>query len=446
MNADLGYAIAAAVVLAYLLLLLVLRRSGRVGPDRPVAFFGPALMLRTQRGRERLDRWGRFTRFWTRAADVGIALAAIAMGVILAVLVLGAIASFRLTAATAPSLQEEVGLPGLNPIIPLGYGVIALVIGIVLHELFHGIVARSQGIRVKSLGILFFVVPIGAFVEQDDADMAAASRRRRDRVAAAGVFANFVLAAVFFLALSGAVASSVHPNAAGVAIVDVESNSPASIATPQPIAPGDIVTSVNGTLTPTLSSFEAALALTQPNQTISVGVYAAGASFVDHVTLAVNPTVPTRGFLGVAVLFLTPAQLKQTLVWPAANGEGTVEGTLDWFFLPLATVEPVQGTAADYFHVSGPLGALGPAAFWVGANVLFWLAWMNLLLGLSNALPLVPLDGGLLFRDFASSIAARFRTAWGAARLDEFGGRAAVASSMIVLVLLLWQVLVPHLL
>jgi membrane-associated protease RseP (regulator of RpoE activity) len=447
-NADLGYAIAAAVVLAYFVVLLVLRRSGRVGPDRTVAFFGPALMVRTRRGRESLDRWGRFVRFWTRAADVGIALAAVAMGVILVVLVLGAIASFHLTPATAPSLQEEVGLPGLNPVIPLGYGVIALVIGIVLHELFHGIVARSQGIGVKSLGILFFVVPIGAFVEQDDADMAAASRRRRDRVAAAGVFANFVLAAIFFAALSGVVAGSVHPNAAGVAIASVEPNSPAANAVPHPLAGGDIITMVNGTVTPTIPTFEAALARTTPNQTILVGFYSAssGTNYSEPVKLATNPSVPARGFLGVGVLFLTPAQLKQTLVWPAGNGQGTLGGTLDWFFLPLATVEPVEGTAADYFHVSGPLAALGPGAFWVGANILFWLAWMNLLLGLSNALPLIPLDGGLLFRDFASSIAARFRSAWGAARLDEFGGRAAVASSMIVLVLLLWQVLVPRLL
>ena len=66
--------------------------------------------------------------------------------------------------------------------------------------------------------------------------------------------------------------------------------------------------------------------------------------------------------------------------------------------------------------------------------------------GLSNALPLVPLDGGLLFRDFAASIAHRFRAAWDSARLDEFGGRAVTASSLIVLLLLVWQFVVPRLL
>ena len=71
---------------------------------------------------------------------------------------------------------------------------------------------------------------------------------------------------------------------------------------------------------------------------------------------------------------------------------------------------------------------------------------MNLLLGLSNALPLFPLDGGLLFRDFAASFAARVRRGWTAARLDEFGGRATAVSSVLVLVLLLWQFIVPRLL
>ena len=71
---------------------------------------------------------------------------------------------------------------------------------------------------------------------------------------------------------------------------------------------------------------------------------------------------------------------------------------------------------------------------------------MNLLLGLSNALPLVPLDGGLLFRDFAASIAARLRRGWDAQRLDAAGGRAVAISSTVVLILLVWQFVVPRLL
>jgi membrane-associated protease RseP (regulator of RpoE activity) len=441
----LGYEIAVTVIVAYGVIVYALYRAGYIGPDRALSLLGPALMIKTKRGRAALERWARFRRFWTAAADVGVALAAIAMAGIVILLVFDAALSFRLTPATAPSVTEALGLPGINPIIPVGYGIVALVVGIVLHELAHGVVARSQGIGVKTLGVLWCVVPVGAFVEQDDVEMLAASRRKRDRVAAAGVLANFGLTVVFFVALSVVVSSTVSPAANGVAVVQVESNTPAANAS---LAPGDIITSINGTATTTTALFESSLAATVAGQTVSLVYYVpSSGDFVSQsVTLAPSPTVRGRGFLGVAVSFLTPADLKTTLAWPLGSSAGPLTGALDWLLLPFATLEPVQGAVAGYYHLSGPLAGLGSEGFWILANSFYWLAWMNLLLGLSNALPLVPLDGGLLFRDFAASIAARFRRGWSAARLDEFGGRAAVASSLVVLVLLLWQFIVPRLL
>ena len=444
MNPYLGYEIALGVVLLYAVIVAALYRAGKIGPDRALTLFGPALMVKTKRGRSALDRWGRFVRFWTWVSDFGILLAAIAMAGIVILLLFDAVVSLRVSAAQAPPVQEALGIPGINPIIPIGYGIIALVVGIVLHELMHGVIARSQKIGVKSLGILWCVVPIGAFVEQDDADMEAAPRRKRDRVAAAGVLANFVLALVFFLALSGLIATSVAPNANGVGIAYVQSGSPAANLS---LAPGDILISVNGTVTNSVSSFEGALANTTPGENVTVVHYSAalGRTVTQVVTLAPSPSVKGRGFLGVAVTFLTPSQLKGTLVSPFSSSSGPLVGGIDWLVLPLATLEPVSGSTTDFFHLTGPLAGVNPNTFWIGANILYWLAWMNLLLGLSNALPLFPLDGGLLFRDFAASIAARFRRGWSAAKLDEFGGRAATISSLVVLLLLVWQFVVPRL-
>ena len=445
MNPYLGYEIALLVVVLYAVIVYWLHRSGRLGPDKALVLFGPALMIKTQRGRSALDRWGRFKRFWTVVSDLGIALAVVAMAVILGLLVFGAIASFHISAAQAPTATEAIGLPGINPFIPIGYGIIALVVGIVLHELSHGVVARSQGIGVKSLGILWCVLPIGAFVEQDDAEMMAASRRKRDRVAAAGVLANFGLTVLFFVLLSGLVASSVAPNASGVGIVNVQGNSPAANLT---LAPGDIITSINGTSTSTAASFESALANSRPGETVAIAFYSpsAGRVLSTNVVLATNPTNKSRGYLGVGVSDLTPAELKQTLVWPLGSDRGPVVGTIYWIILPLGGLEPISGPTTDYYHLTGPMAGVNPGAFWIGANILYWLAWMNLLLGLSNALPLVPLDGGLLFRDFAASVAARFRRGWNEARLEAFGGRAVTVSSLLVLLLLVWQFIVPRLL
>ncbi|MGA9840179.1 MAG: site-2 protease family protein [Thermoplasmata archaeon] len=445
MDPYLGYEIALVVVVAYGVLVYAFYRAGWIGPDRALTLMGPALMIKTRRGRSALEHWARFRRFWTYAADLGIALAAIAMAAIVVLLLFDAVLSFRLTAATAPPVSEALGLPGINPIIPIGYGILALVVGVVLHELAHGVVARSQGIGVKTLGILWCVVPVGAFVEQDDADMMAASRRRRDRVAAAGVLANFALTLLFFVALSLLVASSVTPNANGVGVTLVESNTPAANAT---LVPGDIILSINGTATTNNNLFESSLVDTHPGQVVTVVFYSAALArtVTTNVTLAPSPTVAGRGFLGVGVAFLTPTELRNSLVSPLSSPYGPVTGALDWLVLPLATLEPVDGSTMNFYHLSGPLAGANPSTFWIAANILYWLAWMNLLLGASNALPLVPLDGGLLFRDFAASIAARFRKAWSAAQLDSFGSRAVTASSLIVLVLLAWQFVVPRLL
>ncbi len=441
----LGYEIAFLVIVLYGVGVYLCYRAGWIGPDKSLSLLGPALMIKTTRGRAALERWARFRRFWTAAADLGIALAVVAMGAILVLLVIDAVISLRLTPATAPSPTEALGLPGINPIIPVGYGIVALVVGVVLHELAHGVVARSQGIGVKTLGVLWCVVPVGAFVEQDDAEMLAATRRKRDRVAAAGVLANFALTLLFFAALSLVVSSSVAPNANGVGIAVVESNTPAANAS---LAPGDILVSINGTATTNSTLFESSLADTHAGEVIPIVYYsAANQSLVTtRVTLAPSPTVPGRGFLGVAVAFLTPAELKSTLVWPLGSSAGPLEGSVYWLVLPLASLEPVGGSTISFFHLTGPFAGANPQLFWIGANLLYWLAWMNFLLGLSNALPLVPLDGGLLFRDFMASIAARWRRGWDSAQLDQFGTRAVTVSSLLVLVLLLWQFIVPRLL
>lgn len=446
-----GWLIFFALLVVYGLVLYWLYRTGHIGPEKSLSLLGPALMIKTQRGRGLLERLGRFRRFWSVVGSVGVGLAAIAMVTIVGVLGLDAVVVSSVPASAAPSPQEALGIPGINPIIPIGYGIIALAVGIVLHELAHGVMARSQGIGVKTLGILWFILPIGAFVEQDDTEMNAAPRRQRRRVAAAGVLANFALTVVFFALLALVLNPSIAPNANGVGVAAVVPNSPAANAS---LVPGDIITAINGTPTTTNDALLNALSGSHPGTVVAITYYDtdSGTTRTQAITLAArgsfvsnDPTHADEGFLGVSPLFVTPAGLKATLVFPPTSPQGGFIGAVDWLILPLAGLEPVAGTTAGFFHVTGPLAGLGAGNFWILANVLYWLAWMNLLLGLSNALPLVPLDGGLLFRDYVAGIAARLRPKWDAKRLDSFAGSATVASSVIVLVLLLWQFVGPHL-
>jgi membrane-associated protease RseP (regulator of RpoE activity) len=449
-SAEVGYAIALAAVVAYALVLWLLYRTGRLGPERTLSLLGPALMVKTRKGLSLLDRIGRFKRLWTRLGDLGVLLAGIAMAAIIGVLALDAVVALEIPASAAPSPSEALAIPGLNPIIPIGYGIVALVVGIVLHELMHGVIARSQGIEVKSVGILFCVIPIGAFVEPDETAMTQARRRPRSRVGAAGILANFGLTVVFFLLLAGLMASSVAPNADGVGIGYVVPGFPANNIS---LAAGDIVTSINGTPVHTSNDLYYALANTTAGETIPISYYSASSGhLVDaRVTLAATGSYThesldaNRGFLGVSPTYLTPVQLQRELTDPLQNPHGALTGAIYWIVLPLAGLEPVQGATAGFYHLTGPFAGLGLGGFWLLANLLFWLAWMNLLLGLSNALPLVPLDGGLLFRDFAGWVASRVKRGWDAARIEMFSGRAVLVSSVLVLFLLIWQFVAPHL-
>jgi membrane-associated protease RseP (regulator of RpoE activity) len=436
--------IALLAVLVYAFAILALRRAGLLGPDRALSLFGPALMIKTRRGRAFLERVGRFRRAWSIIADVGLVLAGVSMILVVVVLVYDAILATHLPAALAPSPQEALGIPGLNPIIPIGYGLVALVVAVVLHEGMHGVIARSQRIGVKSLGVLWLVVPVGAFVEQDEEEVQKAPRRQRDRVAAAGILANFALALLFFALLAGLVSTSLQPNADGVGVGFVLAGTPAQNASLQA---GDILTSVNGTATPTNTALFDALGRTVPHETIALTVYGPGGPSprVAHATLAANPYDKTRGFLGIAPTFLTPAQLLSTLRSPLSSSLGPIAGFTTWLVLPVGGLEPIGGSVQSFYHLTGPFAGGDPGSFWILANLLYWLAWMNLLLGLSNSLPLVPLDGGLLFRDFAASALHRLRGSWDGARLDRVAAQLSVVASVAVVGLILWQFVAPRL-
>jgi membrane-associated protease RseP (regulator of RpoE activity) len=445
-----GWWIVAVVILAYVVAVLVLYYTKRLGPDKAFSLLGPALMIKTQRGRGLLDRVGRFRRFWSVIGDLAIVIATFSMVAIVSLLALEALLVSRVPASEAPSPQTAIGLPGINPIIPVGYGIIALVVGVVLHELFHGVIARSQKIGVKTLGILWLVVPIGAFVEQDDISMNAAPRRSRDRVIAAGVLANFFLAAIFFTASAGVLTTSIAPNANGVGVGAVLSGYPAGNAT---IHPGDIIVAINGTSTTDNTQLLNALLLTHPGENVSLQYYSVdqGSMVSTDLTLTSeavythNASDAARGFLGIQVTSLTPAELTTVLATPWNAPGGPTIGLAEWIILPILQLQPVAGTTLTFYHATGALAPVGVGNLWITVNLLYWLAWMNLLLGLSNALPLLPFDGGQLFRDLAGGLVQRLRRGWDPARVERAATNAAYLSSTIVFVLLVWILFGPRL-
>jgi len=235
-----------------------------------ISTYGPVLMIRTTRGQDLLDKLARPKRFWRMFANIGIPLMFIGMAAMFLIIVLSDIAmfaSFQDHAMPEPGKFHEprniLLIPGVNEFIPLTWGIIALIVTLVVHEFAHAILCRVENIRVKSMGLLVALVPIGGFAEPDEEELfgvrneeiekevreikdadreempelvpatvktetrkKAATRDQRARILAAGVMANFVVAFVAFYLFFGPVLGAIAPLSDAM-VVNVTPQSPA---------------------------------------------------------------------------------------------------------------------------------------------------------------------------------------------------------------------------
>src|SRR2546428_2450138 len=186
---------------------------------------GPFLMVKTRRGRDFIDRSSRFRRAWRAFGDLSIVLVGLTMVGITALLVWEAFLIRNIPPERAPSPETLLGIPGLNPIIPLGYGIFALAIAVGIHEFMHGILARVSKVKIESLGILLCILPIGAFVEPAEAELRALPRRGGGRIYSGGAGINILLALLFrvpFAMMMFSVQPTV-PGVGGLAFTTVQS-------------------------------------------------------------------------------------------------------------------------------------------------------------------------------------------------------------------------------
>src|SRR5436309_5274579 len=198
--------------------------------------------------------------------------------------------------------------------------------------------------------------------------------------------------------------SSVAPVAHGVGVANVIPNTPAANAS---LRSGMILLAVNDTATPDYPAFINVMALTRAGQVVNVQYTAKGMAAPQTIQIqladAFNFTKDTsrsgKGFLGVTAF---PPRLTTAYFHPLGGaGEfgGFLQSGLAYITLPFIGLQPMQGVATEFYEVQGPLAGIGEPGFWVLANVVYWIFWLNLMLGMTNALPAVPLDGGYIFRD-----------------------------------------------
>lgn len=278
-----GTSIALGIFLVYWFIIYILDSKG-ILEKYNITTFGPLpiLMIRTTKGLKLLDVLARPRFYWRIFANLGILMMFAGMAAMFFVIILSDIAlysSFLDGNVPEPGKYNAPRniflIPGINEFIPFTWGVIALIVTLVVHEFAHAILCRVEGIRVKSMGILYALVPIGGFAEPDDEQLfgkkeennkeppltasieeikeweegkknvkeaggpesgksgnqpvVAATRTQRARILAAGVMANFVVAFIALLLFFGPVLGAIAPFSDAM-ILRVNESSPADFA------------------------------------------------------------------------------------------------------------------------------------------------------------------------------------------------------------------------
>jgi len=419
--------------------ILVLDRRGILAKYNLV-LVGPFLMVKTRRGREFIDRASRFRRAWRVFGDLSIVLVGLTMVGITALLFWEAVLVRNIPPERAPSPETLLGIPGLNPIIPLGYGIFALAIAVGIHEFMHGILSRVSKVKIESLGILLCILPIGAFVEPAEAELRALPRRERARIYSVGAGINLLLALLFGV-LFAMMMFAVQPAASGVGVLAFTSDqAPAKVAG---IPLGSIITYINATPTPTPEVLRAVMDAAGPGANVSVTAWKDGTSQTYPARLGDDGT--GRAILGIYI-FDTSTSYYHPLT--DANRFGGVPGAVLTYislpFLPTSRA-PIQSPITDFYVITGPWASIPAPVFYGIANTLYWLFWLNLMLGATNALPAVPLDGGFVFKDGVEALLSRFRRGLPAEKRDRVVRSVSYAFALLILALILWQIIGPRL-
>lgn len=311
-------------------------------------------------------------------------------------------------------------LPGVNPLLPFLYGWIAIICAVFIHEVAHGVAARSLGLNVNSSGLLFFLfIPIGAFVEVDEEQLKKSKPVASSRVLASGVAGNAV-SAFLFLFLLLVIVSGLRPIVDGVYVFDVSHGMPAEAAG---IHPGDVIISIDNVKINVTRDLRELLKDKNPGDIVSVTI-ARGEKWERKITVKVNLTRDgNRTIMGVTVgnLIITEALRNYQKASLTGLFMYLVPPTLAPGMVPFS-----DALAQFYTHWLG--------SYWhVLANMLYWLWFVNFNVAIFNALPIYPLDGGRIFNTTIKSIR------W----FKRYENKITIAITAIVITVVLMSMIIP---
>ncbi len=283
-------------------------------------------ILRTKLGLKTIEKLGKY-KIWQKIGIISIPIC-VALGFIMLLNMI--LMSIKLLSGTLPKEAAKPVVFLFGDVIPWIPGIIALLIAITVHELAHGIFAKSFGIKVKSSGILLLLgLPLGAFVELGD-EFKTAKKKIRGAIASAGPLANLV---IFLISIPLLSFSYTLPTE--LKIVDVKE--PAS----KFLQKGDVIYEINNKKIKSLEDFKEFAKTIKPNKEYEVKILR------DEKILTYKIVSSKEGKLGIMV---SPkgsvALFINTIYWTY------------WFNFLLALFNLLPAMPLDGFHVWNALPEL----------------------------------------------------------------------------------------
>lgn len=325
---------------------------------------------RTKRGIVFIDRIAKKSpRFWNLYGWAGVVTGFLSLGV--ATVLIGQ-SFFKMLSTKSVEQGPGLVLPGLVSqnqfqagvsFIPVEYWVVGVGILMFVHEMSHGIVARTEGFEINSVGWIIFGILPGAFVEPKGENMLPGDESNQDdttgmweqgnwksrlKVLGAGSFANYITGAIFLLLATGMTSAITGPSPV---YYQADKGLPAYDSG---MRNGSLV-EVNDQKIESVNDLISVSNSIEVNQTVDVWT-----SEGNFSVKAIKKEGRDGGYIGIRV---TQAN---TLKEPYDQ----YQGLLQWF-----------------------------------TSMIFTVGLLNILIGLFNMLPIKPLDGGLmaetLIKEFA---------------------------------------------
>ena len=428
---DFDWSFILLLILSWYILLRVWENNGTLDRWNASRVFGVILMVRSKRGLKLLDKTVKPRGFWRLYGEVSLWVCIFSMLMVGLLMVIAFVtALFTPPQTPPPSASELVAIPGLNPVIPLGWGALAFIVALVIHEFGHGLQARAHGMRIRAFGLLQLgPLPLGAFAEPQYEELTNAPSKERMRMFAAGPATN-IFAAIVCLMFLGGLAGQLVASDDGVHVRGIIQDEGAYNAG---LEPWDTIQSIDGQAVTNVDDFYDIMTIYSANETIAITVMhqngqveTLNATLSDKYDYYVDlgwskSNLDSLGiekgdpFLGVEGLSGGTAGIDRLAgpLSPRWDGNILQKSVMVPFHTLSMMIVPfeLQGVAMHPFEESlleaddNPFAkSLGTNGLLFLVNLFFWLLWVNILLGFTNLIPMVPFDGGHMFKDMLRGI------------------------------------------